>query len=123
MKQRRCLWFPLLLILTVPQAVLAQPEVDPRVQKLESRIQDLERRVAALEDELDARKATAPVSADKVNWRKLKKGMTESDVESLLGSPTKVDAFGPLTIWRYGNHGGEVKFDGNGRTVTGWHEP
>ena len=93
------------------------------MQKLEDTIRVLERRVAALEDQLHEQ-APAGVASGKVNWRKLQKGMSESDVEQLLGSPSKVDVYGSFTLWHYGYPlGGQVQFDPNTRGVTSWHEP
>jgi hypothetical protein len=124
MKAVRYFWAPFLLLLAVTGEVSAQSTVEPRVQKLEDTIRILERRVAGLEEQLRERSAPAPVASDKVNWRKLQNGMSEGDVEKLLGSPSKVDAYGPFTIWHYGYpSGGQVQFDGRSRTVTGWHEP
>ncbi len=118
------LWVPLLLLLAATGEVSAQSTVESRVQKLEETIRVLERRVADLEEQLRERSAPAPVASDKVKWRKLKKGMTEGDVEKLLGSPLKVDAYGPFTIWHYSDRsGGEVEFDGRSNTVKVWHEP
>lgn len=124
MKAIRYLWVPLLLLLAATGEVSAQSNFESRVQKLEETIRVLERRVADLEEQLRERSAPAPVASDKVNWRKLQKGMSEGDVEKLLGSPSKVDAFGSFTIWHYGYpSGGRVQFDGRSRTVEGWHEP
>ena len=112
-----------ILLLLGSGGVFAQSSVDARVQKIEGTIQVLERRVAALEDKLNEQ-APARVSSAKVNWRKLQKGMSESDVEQLLGSPSKVDVLGPVTLWYYGYPlGGQVKFEGRTRAVTGWSEP
>jgi hypothetical protein len=115
---------PLLLLLASTGVVCAQSNVEPRVQKLEEAVRVLERRVADLEAQLRDRSTSAPVASasDKVNWRKLQKGLSEGDVERLLGSPLKVDAYGSFTVWHFVS-GGEVQFDGRSRTVTGWHEP
>jgi hypothetical protein len=113
---------PLLLLLASAGVVYAQSSVEPRLQKLEETVRVLERRVADLESQLRDRNTPASVPADKVNWRKLQKGISEADVERLLGSPSKVDAYGSWTVWHFGS-GGEVQFDGRNRTVTGWHEP
>lgn len=80
------------------------------------------RRVATLEDQLRQRNAAPSIPPDKVNWRRLQEGQSEADVEGLLGSPSKVDAFGNFTIWHYGDEGGQVHFDGK-RKVSEWHEP
>lgn len=51
-------------------------------------------------------------------------GMSEEDVEKLLGSPSRVDALGFVTIWHYGSlRGGQVRFDGASRKVDSWNEP
>lgn len=113
----------LLLVLVTTGNASAQSEVESRVQKLEEAIQALEHRVVDLEDQINQRSVPAPGPAGKVNWRKLQKGMSEGDVQRLLGSPSKVDAFGSFTIWHYDYpFGGEVKFD-RGSRVNGWHEP
>ncbi|MFN7444380.1 MAG: hypothetical protein ACK5RC_04290, partial [Curvibacter sp.] len=59
----------------------------------------LERRVVALEEQLVQRNKSAGVPTDKSNWRKLERGISQAEVERILGSPTKVDAFGLFTIW------------------------
>ena len=112
------------MALQSPSAVFAQSSVDTRVQKLEETIQVLERRVASLEAQL--REQTAPASAaqDTANWRKLKQGMSESDVEQLLGRPSKVDVYGTTTDWFYGPYReGSVRFFGTPRKVSRWSEP
>ena len=100
----------------------AQSGADPRIERLEQSIRDLERRVASLESQLAERPSASQVAPDKVNWRKLKSGMTENDVEQLLGSPERVVASAGFVLWSYPSFGG-VKFDGRSHTVTGWSEP
>ena len=114
---------PVLLLLASSQ-LFAQSSDDARVQKLEEAIRVLERRVASLENQLRERNASAPVASGQRNWRKLKKGMSEGDVEQLLGSPSKIDMLGPISIWYYDYPlGGDVKFDSDKHTVTAWSEP
>ncbi len=121
---RRWLWAPLVVLLVLPQGAMAQTSADSRIEKLEEAVRVLERKVADLESELRERKKAPAVPADKAAWRKLQKGMSESAVEELLGSPSKIDVFGSFTIWHYGDPvGGEVQFDGRSRTVNSWHEP
>ena len=98
-----------------------QTSVDARVEKLEAMVQTLERRVASLEAQLQARGATVRAPQGKENWRRLQKGMSQSEVEALLGSPSKVDVYGVMTIWRYGT--GQVRFDGDTNAVDAWFEP
>ena len=99
----------------------AQSGVDSRVQRLEETVQALERRVASLEAQLRERGVPTRVAPGKEGWRKLQKGMTESEVEELLGSPSKVNVFSTFSVWRYGV-GGRVQFDDDKR-VDGWSEP
>ncbi|WP_212625049.1 hypothetical protein [Pseudomonas sp. PP3] len=102
---------------------LAQSSAESRVDKLEETVRILERRVATIEDQLRQRNTATSISPDKVNWRKLHKGLSDTEVERLLGSPTRVDAYGSFTIWYYGDSdGGQVHFDAKSRTVE-WREP
>jgi outer membrane protein assembly factor BamE (lipoprotein component of BamABCDE complex) len=89
------------LLLCGFSAVSAQPAVEAKVERLEQTIRLLERRIEALEEQLRQRSAPTPVSTDKMNWRKLQRGMSESEVEQLLGSPARVDATGGSTHWYY----------------------
>jgi outer membrane protein assembly factor BamE (lipoprotein component of BamABCDE complex) len=112
----------LLLLLAIAGEVSAQSAVESRVEKLEEAVRALEHRVASLEERLRQRAAPTSVASDKVNWRKLQIGMPEGDVEKLLGSPARVEAFGSIALWYYAP-GGQVRFSGQGRTVSGWSEP
>ena len=59
-----------------------------------------------------------------MNWRKLRSGMAESDVEQVLGSPSRADANEAFITWFYGYpSGGRVRFDAKSHTVQGWAEP
>jgi hypothetical protein len=80
-------------------AQAANPGTDPRIERLEQSIRDLERRVASLEAQLGERPSASQVAPAKVNWRKLKSGMTENDVEQLLGSAEKVGANPVFVRW------------------------
>jgi hypothetical protein len=102
--------------------VFAQSAADARIERLEQSIGTLERRVASLEAQLGERPSASQVAPGKANWRKLKSGMTESDVEQLLGSPENVDANPVFVIWHYPSFG-QVDFDGRSHTVKGWSEP
>jgi hypothetical protein len=113
---------PLTFLLLAPMQAFAQESsIESKVRALEDTVQLLERRMASLEAELREQSAPASIPSGKENWRKLEKGMSEADVERLLGSPSKIDAYGPMTIWHYG--GGSVRFDGDSRTVNAWFEP
>jgi hypothetical protein len=101
--------------------VFAQSGADPRIERLEQSIKALERRVASLEAQLGERPSASQVAPGKVNWRKLKSGMTESAVEQLLGSPERVDAMSIGVVWSYPSFG-HVQF-GKSHTVIAWSEP
>lgn len=127
MKISHCLLASLLCIFAVSGESFAQSSVDSRVQRLEEIIQNLERRVASLEAQLRERSSPISVPSGKESWRKLKSGMSEGDVEQLLGSPSKINAFGSFSVWYYENPSGErglgrVQFDSKGK-VDGWSEP
>jgi hypothetical protein len=71
------------------------------------------------------RSGTGPAEG-KANWRRLKRGMTADQVESVLGPPTKVEAGSLITYWSYsttGILGPHVRFDSRSMTVDGWKEP
>jgi hypothetical protein len=123
-KTGRLIWLAPIFLLLAPCVVFPQSGVDARLQKLEETSQVLERRVATLEDQLREQNAPARVAPDKVNWRKLRKGMSEDEVEQLLGSPSRVDVFGVIAIWHYGDASrGQVRFDADKHTVDAWSEP
>jgi outer membrane protein assembly factor BamE (lipoprotein component of BamABCDE complex) len=54
-----------------------------------------------------------------MNWRKLTKDMSTSDVKKILGEPHRVDG-GTFTHWYYQNHGGVIFYEGK---VDRWMEP
>jgi hypothetical protein len=67
--------------------------------------------------------SSKPIAEDITRWRRLRKGMDESDVRELLGEPRIVDAGGVLTVWYYfERYGSNVTFDTSGH-VYGWSEP
>lgn len=124
MKVYRWFWALICAILALPAISVAQTNSDNQLQRLEEAIRLLESRVANLEAALREREDIPSVSADKLAWRKLQKGMSEGDVEKLLGSPTKINVSVGMTWWYYGYpSGGHIIFDGRGRTVISWNEP
>jgi hypothetical protein len=121
---RRSLWSALPLMLLMCGESTAQSSDDARVQKLEETVQALERRVASLEAQLRDRSTSANSTPANANWRGLKIGMRESDVEQLLGRPSKIDTSKYLVTWYYNYPlGGSVNFGGETRTVERWSEP
>lgn len=113
-----------LSILLFSGQTFPQSSAESRVDKLEETVRILERRVATLEEQLSQRKTALPTPKEKVNWRRLQRGLSEADVERLLGSPTRVEANPGFTVWYYDDpDGGEVHFDSQSRKVEGWQEP
>jgi hypothetical protein len=112
---------PLLWLLAGASGVSAQTSLESKVQRLEESVLRLENRLAELEAQQRGRTVVAP-PADKLGWRQLKQGMSEGEVEKLLGSPTNVSATSRSKTWRYLDRGfGEVDFlDG---VLRGWREP
>lgn len=123
MNPQRYLFALSVLLFVSSGQTFAQSSAESRVDKLEETVRILERRVATLEDQLRQRNAALSIPPGKANWRKLQKGLSETDVERLLGSPTKVAVYNSFTTWEYGSDGGEVHFDPDSRTVSGWLEP
>ena len=112
------------IILFIPVFALSQ-----NVERIEA----LEKRVAQLEKQLDdLEKVVVHYSNNKKvsggnpksisNWRKLEKGMSQSNVRRLLGEPKKVNG-GYLTYWYYSSSSLSqyVIFDNNEK-VHGWAE-
>lgn len=118
------LWLVAVFLMVGFGDALAETSSESRLQRLEDAVRVLEQRVAALEEQLRAAATPTAVAPGKANWRKLRNGMSEGEVEQLLGSPSRVDNMGPIVFWYYGYPvGGAVQFDGRNRTVKGWQEP
>jgi len=117
---------------------------EKEVEKLRQQVETLERRVATLETlvlDLQVRlrqleteglqRVTGNRPArdangweDKQNWRRLRKGMTKSEVRRLLGEAGKISANAILgDTWYYPDAaGGRVRFD-TGDRLKSWSEP
>ena len=93
-----------------------------RVTELEEKVKELELLLNECSDALKEQKTNDYGWQNKMNWRRLEVGMTESQVRETLGEPVKVIK-GIKTLWYYPNfYGGYVSFDENGN-LTGWNEP
>ncbi|UCF57978.1 MAG: hypothetical protein JSW15_05895 [Deltaproteobacteria bacterium] len=111
--------------------LLSQPfhAQDDEVLLLQRKISELEGRIKQLESLLEEcvgaqKKGTTREFGwqNKKNWRKLEIGMSEVEVRSILGEPTKIIK-GVKTLWYYPNiYGGFVSFGRNGK-LAGWNEP
>jgi hypothetical protein len=108
-----------------PVAVEAQTatgedaETDRRISSLEARITKLEEATKS-----SPRKALPPIATgnwkDLQNWRRLRKGMSHSQVRALLGEPEKIEG-GYFTIWYWGQMSANVYFTDSG--LYSWSEP
>ncbi|NHQ59837.1 outer membrane protein assembly factor BamE [Chlorobium sp. BLA1] len=117
-----------IIILIAPSLAFSAPASEARIAELERTILNLQQRIAALEaqpvqDDEGARTTSVKPgnSGDIKNWRQLRLGMKEQDVERLLGSPRKVIATEVFFVWYYS--GGNVNFNAESGKVDGWSEP
>ena len=96
-----------------------------RVAQMEREIQEIKLRLSKLESLLsNPSNAQEPATSDDgwksvMNWRKLYKEMSTSDVRKILGEPHRVDG-GNLASWHYRNGGRIVFYEGK---VDHWNEP
>lgn len=106
----------------------ASAETDQNiVGELQVQIGDLQRRVESLEQRTSQPDSNASTkksgnSEDMHNWRQLRIGMNEREVESLLGEPSRVDMSSHSFMWSY-PQAGHITFDAAARTVRTWGEP
>ena len=91
-------------------------------KELEAEIKALEKRIILLENLIIKGNLKAEeVPQSKVIWRKLKLGMNEEEVRSLIGEPEKITVFSSnFIVWSYLKYG-KVQFDADG--VSSWDEP
>jgi hypothetical protein len=101
----------------------ADADSDARIAKLEETVRNLEARLASVEAQLHGTSAPVKAPKGKEGWRKLRLGMSEGDVEQLLGSPKKVDANQVYFTWWYDYPTVNVQFRTDSREVYAWHEP
>jgi hypothetical protein len=93
-----------------------------KVAELEHKVQKLESMPRDREDSSTEWNKPDHGWQNKKNWRLLKLGMTEDQVEKILGNPVK-HIQGVRTLWYYPSiYCGYVSFDENGR-LAGWNEP
>ena len=96
-----------------------------RIDQLEKEIQETKLRLSKLESLLsNPSKAQELVTSGEgwksvMNWRKLTKDMSTSDVQKILGEPHRVDG-GTFTKWYYQNDGRIIFYEGK---VDNWREP
>ena len=120
-----------IIILIAPGCALSEPASEARIADLERTVQNLQQRLAALEARLhpaDEGERTTSIkpgnSHDKQNWGQLRTGMSEHEVERLLGSPEKIVVYSEYSFnWFYNYPRCVVRFNAQSRKVNGWQEP
>lgn len=101
-----------------------------KVERLEKRVEELEKIIRNLEQQISGSPAAAHKHSssaeawkNRQNWRRLRKGMSKTEVTQILGVPGKIDMGSILEFWHYDYpRGGSVNFNNRG-TVNGWDEP
>lgn len=121
-----------LVVLAVVCSIPVFPQnADAKVKELEQKLAQLEQRIAKLEGiilqlQKNQAKPAGPTSdrwKDKANWRLLKKGMTKSEVEQILGTPPKIvpnNYYGD--IWYYPDSKGGFASFNKEEILTNWTE-
>jgi hypothetical protein len=111
--------------LSLAVAVNANANDSDRINQLEKEIQDIKFRLSRLETSPgNPTNALEPITSGEswksvMNWRKLTKDMSTSDVRRILGEPHKLDG-GTFAHWEYQN-GGRITF--YKEKVYLWNEP
>ncbi|MDP1524559.1 MAG: hypothetical protein Q8M20_01995 [Rhodocyclaceae bacterium] len=106
-------------------ALNANAQEGNRVAQMEREIREIKLRLSKLESLLsnpgNAQESVTSHDGWKavMNWRKLYKDMSTSDVQKILGEPHRVDG-GNLVSWHYQNGGRVVFYEGK---VDHWREP
>ena len=92
-------------------------------KELEAEIKALEKRIILLENHIIKGTPKANQLPNyKAIWRKLKPGMNEEEVRSLIGEPTSITVYSRSLIeWSYFPGRGIIRFDEKG--VFSWDEP
>jgi outer membrane protein assembly factor BamE (lipoprotein component of BamABCDE complex) len=113
----------LLVILLVLPTLANSSEVDELkslVMSLNQHVVNLEKRVKELEKLVKTKPVN--ISLEKTTWRKLKRGMSFSQVRSILGEPKNITA-GYTTFWYYTSSTYRSMVTFSGDKVMSWDEP
>jgi len=110
----------LFVMMQFPVKASEENELKQLIISLNSHVVNLEKRVKELEILVKVKNVN--ISNSKVTWRKLKRGMTYSQVRSLLGEPLRISA-GYTAFWYYAqsDYSGYLTFSGD--KLSSWKEP
>ncbi|MFT7008596.1 MAG: outer membrane protein assembly factor BamE (lipoprotein component of BamABCDE complex) [Colwellia sp.] len=97
----KALCFALFLMLLPSVNANEVDELKRLVISLNSHVLNLEKRVKKLENPVKLQNNN--IYNSKVVWRKLKKGMSHSQVRNLLGEPKNIDNSSSFVKWYYTN--------------------
>ena len=128
-KMFRVIWTVFLLsvcyIIFCPSSYAQEDEIQrlrKKIIELENRIIDLESLLSHYDAKERSKKGEDISWENKKNWRKLKIGMNQAEVQAILGKPIKTIK-GVRILWYYPNlYCGLVSFDEEGN-LTAWNEP
>lgn len=119
--RHRAIGFALLALSTISLA-----DDSGRIKVLEKEVQELKLRLSNLETPQTSPNNRSKALATKdgwkslVNWRSLKKGISQDEVRSILDEPATVRASGAFTDWYYSNRGSVTFYE---ERLDGWREP
>jgi len=115
---------PFLLVILIALPTLANAsevdELKSLVMSLNQHVVNLEKRVKELEKFIKTKPVS--ISLEKATWRKLKRGMSFSQVRSILGEPKNITA-GYTTFWYYTSSSYSSMITFSNDKVMSWKEP
>ena len=131
-----------MLIFTPVLLAAESPTLEQRVESLEREVQELKAKLnqpAALPAPAASRKSAPaempspiasqppasigpPAYLEKANWKKLRYGMLQPQVQAVLGDPVKIEGTRYNQKWLYPDDSAWVQFDSE-KEVNGWQAP
>jgi hypothetical protein len=113
------------------------PSLEQRVEALEQEVQELKANMGAspvvpaataakpatrAESTAPSLPAAPPGWQDRANWKKLRYGLLQPQVQALLGEPAKAEGTRYNQRWLYPDESAWVQFDSE-KEVSGWQAP
>lgn len=94
--------------------------LEQRVSRLEERVAKMERFILQSASQKEPTRTFVPPGKEK--WRRLRKGMTKSQVRSILGEPRRIEA-GTFDYWYYSGSTLSSRITFYHEIVDAWKEP